>query len=116
MGAWGPGNFENDNALDWASDVEEGGVPHVRAALQEAAEPPDENALLIVPHAAAALAAAEIVAAAFGHGGPKLPDAVIRFLSRKPVFERRDVDLAIAAATCIEQQSELHAFGRSSGR
>jgi hypothetical protein len=116
MGAWGPGNFENDHSHDWASHVEEHGVPYVRAALQEVAEPTDKGARLTARKGEAALAAAEIVAAALGHGGPELPEEAVRFLSKKPVFGRTDVDLAIAAATRLEQKSDLQELWDEGGR
>ena len=64
MGAWGPGNFENDEAVDWISDARESGDPQfVVAALTKVAEARD---FIEAPDGCAALAAAEVVAAALG--------------------------------------------------
>jgi hypothetical protein len=34
MGAWGHKPFENDTAMDWAFELEDGGLPAVREALE----------------------------------------------------------------------------------
>jgi hypothetical protein len=69
MGAWGCGNFENDESRDWLASAR--AVPRadwavVAAALANAnsRETSDE---------VRALAAAEVVAAASGHAGGRIP-------------------------------------------
>jgi hypothetical protein len=61
MGAWGAKAFENDSALDWFAELENGGVAVLREALDAAASSTD---YLEVDEGSAAIAAAEIVAAA----------------------------------------------------
>src|SRR5215204_2194816 len=73
MGAWGPGNFENDAALDWLGQ-DELGVAHVARALR-----PEGDA----DECEHALAAAELVAAWNGHALAELPKAAEAFLERR---------------------------------
>jgi len=69
---WGPGLFENDDAMDFFDDLlDEPDRGLVEAALGEASRPPE--GLLPPSSAAAALAAAELVAAALGHPAADLP-------------------------------------------
>ncbi|HVR83632.1 MAG TPA: DUF4259 domain-containing protein [Planctomycetota bacterium] len=66
MGAWGPGNFENDDALDWVGTLTEGkdGWALVRSTLAGVAKAQFPEA----SEASDALAAAECVA--IGRGRP----------------------------------------------
>ena len=74
MGAWGAGPFENDDAADWASDLESAtDLTLVNAALRAAAE---GDTYLEAPEASAAVAAAEVVAALAGKPSESLPDEV----------------------------------------
>ena len=59
MGAWGTGPFDNDDAGDWVFELEDDGVPAVRAALDL---PPHPSAEV----AASGVAAATVVALALG--------------------------------------------------
>src|SRR5229473_8597332 len=70
MGAWGVGNFQNDDALDFVANVEETGWTAVRAALT-----PTAGAKHLETSAAArALAAAELIAKALGHPAANVPE------------------------------------------
>ncbi len=66
MGAWGPGNFENDDALDWVGDLMKSGTDWalVRTTLGAAAKAQYAE----VTECCRALAAAECVA--IGRGKP----------------------------------------------
>ena len=67
MGAWGTGNFENDTAMVWVGDLQEGGdADRVEAALKQVIDP-DSAAELDADEGCRALAAAEVVAVAMGH-------------------------------------------------
>ncbi|ONI84314.1 hypothetical protein ALI144C_14115 [Actinosynnema sp. ALI-1.44] len=70
MGAWGTGAFDNDDAADFAGDLNDaapGERPDlIREALEAAA---DNDAYLEVPEASAAIAAAAVVASQLP-GGP----------------------------------------------
>lgn len=83
-GAWGPGAFENDDALDWVRlciESKDGAV--VASALKAALQPGDLQA----PEAAAAIAAAEVVAAARGKPSAKLPKQLSDWLIHQPKQE-----------------------------
>lgn len=62
MGAWGTGAFDNDAALDWVWELEDGGITAIESALDEAVRSSDLSA----PTDVEAIAAAEVVAAAIG--------------------------------------------------
>ena len=62
MGAWGTGNFDNDDALDWVWDFEAQGP----AALEQAFEAVLDADYAEAPDASSALAAAEVLAAVKG--------------------------------------------------
>jgi uncharacterized protein DUF4259 len=66
MGAWGGGILDNDTALDWLGDLEEGGdASTVRGTLEDVADgEPSED--IETGAGEEALVAAEIVAAAAG--------------------------------------------------
>ena len=63
MGAWGVGNFENDDALDFLGEIEDEGEGAIQDIIQEVAETGPEDSLE-AGEASRALAAIEILAAA----------------------------------------------------
>ena len=105
MGAWGTGNFDNDDALDWLGDL--GDVESLRSALQTVASA-HADAWVEAPDCCAALAAAEIVAASRGAAAGDLPEHAVAWVER---HGRRctphDAALAAAAAARIVAASEL---------
>lgn len=74
MSVWGPGPFENDDAADWLSELEEeleeeSGAEALEDALSEVAGP--ENVGYVeIPDGAIAVAAAELLALLLGKTGP----------------------------------------------
>jgi hypothetical protein len=83
-GAWGPGTFDNDDALDWAhACTESKGNSVVASALEIAMQP----GALQSPEGAAAVAAAEVVAAAKGKPSKGLPDELSDWLEHQPKQE-----------------------------
>jgi hypothetical protein len=83
-GAWGPGTFDNDDALDWMHlCTESKGSAVIAATLHTAMQP----GVLEAPEGAAAIAAAEVVAAAKGKPGGTLPEELRHWLSRQPQQE-----------------------------
>ena len=72
MGAWGTGAFDNDDALDWVGELEDGGITAIEAALDEAVRSSDLSA----PTDVNAIAAAEVVAAAIGRPVPGLSEDI----------------------------------------
>ncbi len=103
MGAWGPGNFQNDSVLDWLAELERPGA--VREALASVAE---GRGYLEVDDCCAALGAAEVVAACGGQPGEDLPKAVKAFAAAHgAAFAGELKELALAAARRVEAGSEL---------
>ena len=106
MGAWGPGNFENDAALDWLGQDDLAMRSLVRALRADGDSEECEQAL----------AAAELVAAWNGHPVAELPESAQSFLQRrrggpKPelIAKARECVAAIAA------DSELLALWKDDG-
>jgi hypothetical protein len=105
MGAWGPGHFENDAALDWLAGLED--ERGLRRALVAVAEAP-ADAYLEVDACSEALAAAEVAAACGGRPGDDLPAAVGYFAERHPGIAAGDLlDLARGAVKRVGAASEL---------
>jgi len=104
MGAWGPGPFDNDDALDWIDDLIESGINALGATLEIAAD----GDTLEAPDASMALAAAEVVAALYGSPARELPGEVIEWVAD---YGRALPDelapLARKAAERVRRESEL---------
>ena len=79
-GAWGDGSFENDDALDWASECTSAkSVAPVSAALGVA----NRSKSIEASDGSAAVAAAEVVAAALGRPNPGLPRQLSAWIKRQ---------------------------------
>src|SRR5436309_13498293 len=89
-GAWGPGAFDNDDALDWVDTlVNQGNVEPVYRTLKQASE----ASYIEAPLGSAALAAAEVVAGMQGKPGDDLPKQLTSWMKaepNKPTQERVD--------------------------
>jgi hypothetical protein len=95
-GPWGVGSFDNDDALDWASECTSAkSIAPVSSALAVA----NRNKAIEAPDGAAAVAAAEVVATALGHPSPKLPPQLREWVKRQPVAQL--VALAPSARTAL---------------
>lgn len=70
VSAWGPGVFENDDALAWVGDVEEADSARAIETALRAVENEDQRD---APACCEALAAAEVVAAMRGRASSALP-------------------------------------------
>lgn len=79
-GAWGAGSFDNDDALDWISELEQAASPSVLFLAFTGVS--SESDYVEAPRCSAALAAAEVVAAAQGRPSKALPNEVRRWLKR----------------------------------
>ncbi|MDZ4771508.1 MAG: DUF4259 domain-containing protein [Planctomycetota bacterium] len=100
MGAFGTGSFENDDALDWASELEETrGLKFVRKTLREVLDAGD--GLLEAPVAALGIAAAEVVAGLNDAPGDDLPEEVENWIEEQR--GRSEVDLSPLALEVIER-------------
>ncbi len=89
MGAWGPGSFENDSALDWVSGISS--LENVAAKFDALADL--EDADIDIDLASEIIAAAEIVAISIGQIAPNIPSDLLKNLD----------NLAKADAALIEQ-------------
>lgn len=79
-GAWGPGSFENDDALDWATlCTASKGSAAIASALNVAVNPGNLDAA----DGAAAVAAAELVAATNGKPDSALPKELVDWLNHQ---------------------------------
>ncbi|KRD34320.1 hypothetical protein ASE35_11455 [Lysobacter sp. Root916] len=107
-GAWGYGQFENDHALDTASDWSEAGsVDSIRHALDAATS----ARYLDSDVAVEALVAAEVVAAALGKPNHNLPADLSAWISRQPANRLRALApqaLAALARVRSPEGSELY--------
>lgn len=108
MGAWGPGNFENDAALDWLADlVESDDSALVSEALRQITEA-SSDLRLRTNDCCDALAAAETVAACQGRRAADLPEELVHWVdSHSRDFDTRQLALAEQAVRRIEERSEL---------
>ena len=108
MGAWGSGSFENDDAMDWTSDLSASlDWSAVRDALDDVlGYGPDDY--LGAPEAAVALAAAEVVAAALGAPAGDLPEEVTTWVAthRRNAMPEHAQD-ALRAVERVMADSEL---------
>ena len=106
MGAWGAGSFDNDDASDWAWELEESGVGAIESAFNAVVAGED---YVEAPHGSNAIAAAEVVAAALGRPTSEdLPEEVEKFLEGKPAIGAELVELAKRAiARVLADNSEL---------
>ena len=79
-GAWGYGTFENDDALDWLSQLEStSGTQLLEATVRQV----DTRAKYVeAATCSIALAAAEVVATTIGHGPKNLPSEVAVWIKR----------------------------------
>jgi hypothetical protein len=108
VGAWGAGNFENDDAADWLAEFERNGVAAVVSALDRVCTLGDDE-YLEAPDASAAVAAAEIVASARHDDPSSIPESARTALSndRDALGKAHLLELARRAIDRILKQSEL---------
>lgn len=109
MGAWGSGPFENDDALDWALDLQdasEEGPAFLQEYLERVADWPKDE-YLEAPEGTVALAAAEVVASMKGQRPGKLPESVEAWLQGRTPPDAKLVQLADAAVARTLSNSEL---------
>jgi len=109
VGAWGLGPFENDDALDFVSQLESAGVPALRAALEEVTSL-DPGVYLEAPQASSAIAAAEVIVALKGGPALGLPPELVDWLRTVPPQDESLGPLAMQAVDRIGANSELKEF------
>ena len=80
-GAWGEGSFENDDALDWATECSDS---KDTAPVARALNAVLKSEYIEAPEASAAIAAAEVVAAAIGKPSANIPSELRGWIHRQP--------------------------------
>jgi hypothetical protein len=113
MGTWGTGTFEDDDALDWAWELEE--FPDL-GVVQAALEAIDRSsAYLEAPDCTSALAAAEVVAALCGQPAEGLPEGVSAWVAAHSTLPPAALKpLALRVVQRILERSELRDLWRES--
>ena len=108
MGAWGHRNFENDEALDFVWEINEGGVQTIREAIEKVINKPASEPLES-PECTEALAAIEYVAAAKGNPSEDFPEESEIWLEKNGGKELLSIDgsLLLKAIERIKSSSEL---------
>lgn len=106
MGAWGVGNFANDDAMDWVWELEAEGLSAIVGALDSVLDLGDDY--LEVDLASCVLAAAEVVAALAGQPAADLPDEVTGWIAANPGAPSSDlIASARRAIDRVAADSEL---------
>ncbi len=107
MGAWGTGTFDNDDAADWAYELDD--ALDLSPARQALAATMDSDGYLEIPEGACAVAAAAVVAATFDGDLKGLPEEVGEWVDDHPgLASRGDARLAVdALERVLSEDSEL---------
>lgn len=107
MGASGTGSFDNDDAMDWVSELEDSrGLKVVRRALREVLDAGD--GYLEAPVAAVGIAAAEVVAGLNDAPGDDLPEEVENWIEEQRGKSEVDLSpLALEVLERVQTRSEL---------
>ena len=109
MGAWGIGNFENDEALDWVFELESSEDLSVVLDTLNAINHGGEE-YLDATDCSRALAAAEVIAALHGNPPTNLPEEVAAWVEahgRHLALNHTVLEEARSALSAILQESEL---------
>lgn len=106
MGAWGYGNFENDDAMDWVADLEgysDDGmiIDTLNSIIDQADDYPE------APDCAIAIAAAETVAAQLGEPHEDCPEEIGAWLEGRTAPSASLIAKARQAIEVILSDSEL---------
>jgi len=106
MGAWGYGNFDNDEAADWVWELEDAGsLEPVISALETIENSRSEPEAF---ESSVALAAAEVVAAIFGRPSADFPESLVEIAQSLSASAPENLRArARAVALRIKAESEL---------
>lgn len=118
MGAWGPGSFENDDALDWAADTHTiADIENIFAELKSASDAHDspEPFYMDAPQASKLIAAAEMVATLKGRPAKDVPGALIARFKNSNEPNVNMVARAQNAISMVLGYSELSELWAASG-
>ncbi len=107
MGAWGVGNFDNDDAADWVYELEESEDLSLIVATLETVTARGKQ-YLEAPDCCKALAAAEVVASLKNAGIAGLPEEVQHWIeAHRSASGSKYAELALTAVERIKTESEL---------
>src|SRR5512142_1528055 len=105
MGAWGPGPFENDTAMDWVQELRKSNDPgYPLGVLREL----DGVGPLATRAAERGIAAAEAVAASRGQSAEEVPADLLEWLRTSGArADAAAAEVALRVIDAIEDDSEL---------
>ncbi len=106
MDTWGYNSFENDNALEWLTELETNlDDAAIVSALNEVIEEAEDY--IAAPTCAKAIAAAEVVAALNGEPVEDLPEEVAEWVEERPTPNASLLARARQTLEVIQSDSEL---------
>ena len=110
MGIWGPGNFENDDVMDWLTElIQSDNSDVLDATLREVIEG-DPN-WIEAPECCRAIGAAEVVAALRNAPHPGLPSPAAAWVATHQATTHAALpSVALASLTRVRGDSELRAL------
>lgn len=105
MGGWGTGSFENDDVMDWTSELSTLAPADLGKILVDAADAPE---YLEAPAASIAVGAAEVVAALNGSPAVSAPKEIDAWVKKHPqALTPALKDAALQAVDRVRRNSEL---------
>ena len=118
MGAWGPGTFQNDDALDWVDEFErvDQKLEFVEATLAFAIATSKRGDYMDLPIGSHALAAAEVVAALRGRPSDNLPDYLKEWVSGQGAQPgEKLLEMSRQAIWAVTAESEIKGLWEEGG-
>ncbi len=108
MGSWGPGNFENDDALDLLGELSSD--PNWKALtklFQSVSACGMQGEEIVATDSSRVMAAAELLAASRGHPPEELPEEASKLLATMGKLAEALVEEAASAVSYVLMNSEL---------
>ena len=117
LGAWGPGSFDNDDAVDWLNDLRRSARFRPIETALDAVARMAPNTYVEAPEASAAVAAAEVVAALRGRPAVHLPPELREWVGANggSGLAENLGEVARRALARVEGNSELRDLWAESG-
>lgn len=114
MGAWGIGNFDNDDAADFLGNLGDSKVSDIKSLLSKVIA---QTGYVEAPESSVAIAAAEVIAALKGAPSSEAPKQISRWIEQtKPRADAEAVTLALRLISRIKVDSELKDLWEEAGR
>jgi hypothetical protein len=114
MAAWGAGNFDNDDATDFLSDLRAKEVSDIKEIFLEIEK---HTGYIEAPECSVAIAAAEVIAASKGAPASEAPPAIAAWIKEKrPTAVPELASSALKAVGRIKTDSELKELWEEAGR